>query len=156
METWKFPVNADAIAILLHDPKCNPNGKINEYDYRFRYKAYSGMICGWSVGDNIIPALLSWRGLVDTDQIVSATRHITVADVLGVARMQTNQMNLRDMKRDMTHNAHPEVILIERYMENPNQVRKECRMKFSACKEHDSAAIFVQILFLSEQFFVSK
>jgi len=40
------------------------------------------------------------------------------------------------------------------YKNDPNLIRKQCRMKFSSCRKHDATAVFVQILFLSNNYFV--
>jgi|SRR6185437_1389818 len=149
-QRWKTPISGQQIAAKLHEPGCNPNAKRDE---RYSiYKTYSGLICGWSVPDSII-ALMTWRGLLDMDQIVAVYR-------FGMINLNSpnpcvknwNLVGLVGYLDDVDANN----ALVQRYIEIPNQVRKECRMKFSVCKEHDAAAIFVQILFLSNNYFAHQ
>jgi len=147
MEHWKFPVDALTIAILLHDPKCNPNEKINKVDKNFTHKTYSGILCKWDRSGKIL-ALLTWRGLLDTNQAVSEVRILHVGRGNNVLE-RIEKMDLHDLA-----GTHQDKMLVKRYKQNPDQVRKECRMKFDICRQHDSATVFVQILLLSNNYFV--
>jgi|SRR6185437_1440223 len=164
MEHWNSPVDAQIIATRLHDPECNPNEKINEIDGSCTYKACSGLICSWMYWEGM-HALLSWRGLVDTNQIVAEFWHGEVIE--GIHCKHRRLYNLHDLQH--FYNLHllseydegralagEMLLVIDRYTENPNQVRKECRMRFDVCKQHDSAAVFAQILFLSNNYFVKS
>jgi|SRR6185437_2277257 len=145
---WGAPRNAQEIAILLHEPGCNPNLKKENP----MYKTYSGLICSWHSSKNVV-ALLTWRGLLDTNQIVAKLVFSSIA-THGGGMFEEEEYTLFSLVQLLNCGAnHSEVMLMQRYIENPDQVRKECRMKFDVCKQHDSAAIFVQNLFLSNNYY---
>src|SRR6185312_11412736 len=116
---WRISISGQQIAAKLHEPGCNPNAKIDE---RYSiYKTYSGLICGWAEPDSII-ALMSWRGLLDMEQIVAVYNFGTINLNPGQPNFCMKNWNLADLMGYLNY-VDVNNVLARRYMEVPDQVR---------------------------------
>jgi len=144
--------NAHDVATMLHEPTCDLNAARDG----IMAKTYSGILC--SIDDEeVICAVLSWRGLVDTKQIVAIFSLLTVNEQTAeIVKKENKLCNLYELAEELRGFNHPITTRMRKYTQNPDQVRKECRMKFDVCRKHDATIVFVQILLLSNNYFVQQ
>jgi len=126
MKKSKFERSLSKLANKLHDPELDFNSIMSDDESEIH-----GICCylfydGTSFSG--VEAVLSWRGgIVDIVKLFNTFAIAPVDCFVDLGRA---------------------------YMNNPHTIRKRCRMKFSSCRKHDSATVFVQILFLSNNYFV--